>query len=99
MSINVWVLYVYVWGIQCGDDFYISKTINIFKTSVEVPAPFAGKIVEFLVEDGAKVTAKQKLYKLEKDAESGDAAESPKNSEKEQPEEKEKHSEQSIFIK
>uniref|UniRef100_A0A0N4YGJ5 Dihydrolipoyllysine-residue succinyltransferase component of 2-oxoglutarate dehydrogenase complex, mitochondrial n=1 Tax=Nippostrongylus brasiliensis TaxID=27835 RepID=A0A0N4YGJ5_NIPBR len=34
-------------------------------TSVEVPAPQAGTIVELLVEDGAKVTAKQKLYKLE----------------------------------
>jgi pyruvate/2-oxoglutarate dehydrogenase complex dihydrolipoamide acyltransferase (E2) component len=31
-----------------------------------VPSPFSGKIVELLVEDGAKVTAKQKLYKLEK---------------------------------
>ncbi|WKY11038.1 hypothetical protein Q1695_002965 [Nippostrongylus brasiliensis] len=36
-----------------------------FNTSVEVPAPQAGTIVELLVEDGAKVTAKQKLYKLE----------------------------------
>ena len=38
----------------------------VFQTSVEVPAPFSGKIVEFLVEDGSKVTAKQKLYKMEK---------------------------------
>lgn len=36
-----------------------------FQTSVEVPAPQSGTIVELLVEDGAKVTAKQKLYKLE----------------------------------
>ena len=36
-----------------------------------MPAPFEGKIVELLVEDGAKVTARQKLYKLEKGAEAG----------------------------
>lgn len=64
--------------------------IETDKTSVEVPAPFAGKIVEFLVEDGAKVTAKQKIYKLEKGAEGGAAAESPKQPPKEKPEAKEK---------
>lgn len=35
---------------------FLSFFINIrFQTSVEVPAPQAGTIVEFLVEDGAKV--------------------------------------------
>lgn len=36
------------------------------QTSVEVPSPFAGKIVKLLVEDGSKVTAKQIIYQLEK---------------------------------
>lgn len=36
--------------------------IETDKTSVEVPAPQAGTIEELLVENGAKVTAKQKLY-------------------------------------
>uniref|UniRef100_A0A915CSK9 Lipoyl-binding domain-containing protein n=1 Tax=Ditylenchus dipsaci TaxID=166011 RepID=A0A915CSK9_9BILA len=40
--------------------------IETDKTSVEVPAPFSGTIVELLIEDGNKVTAKQKIYKLEK---------------------------------
>ncbi|CAD5231561.1 unnamed protein product [Bursaphelenchus xylophilus] len=49
--------------------------IETDKTSVEVPAPFSGTLVELLVEDGNKVTAKQKLYKLEKGAAgSGSAA-------------------------
>ncbi|CAJ0591771.1 unnamed protein product [Cylicocyclus nassatus] len=39
--------------------------IETDKTSVEVPAPQSGTIVELLVEDGAKVTAKQEIYKLE----------------------------------
>ncbi|RCN49701.1 dihydrolipoyllysine-residue succinyltransferase, E2 component of oxoglutarate dehydrogenase complex [Ancylostoma caninum] len=39
--------------------------IETDKTSVEVPAPQAGTIVELLVEDGAKVTAKQQIYKLQ----------------------------------
>lgn len=33
---------------------------------MEVPAPYPGIIVELLVEDGSKVTAKQDIYKLEK---------------------------------
>lgn len=48
---------------------------------MEVPAPFPGTIVEFLVEDGSKVTAKQKLYKLEK----GDSPSSAASSKKEEP--------------
>ncbi|VDM43032.1 unnamed protein product [Toxocara canis] len=39
--------------------------IETDKTTVEVPAPQSGTIVDLLVEDGSKVTAKQKLYKLE----------------------------------
>ncbi|EYC21216.1 hypothetical protein Y032_0020g61 [Ancylostoma ceylanicum] len=39
--------------------------IETDKTSVEVPAPQSGTIVELLVEDGAKVTAKQQIYKLQ----------------------------------
>ncbi|ETN69963.1 dihydrolipoyllysine-residue succinyltransferase, E2 component of oxoglutarate dehydrogenase complex [Necator americanus] len=39
--------------------------IETDKTSVEVPAPQSGTIVELLVQDGDKVTAKQKLYKLQ----------------------------------
>jgi len=44
----------------------IVAEIETDKTAVEVPAPFSGRITELLVEDGSKVTAKQKLYKLEK---------------------------------
>ena len=40
-----------------------------------MPAPQSGTIVELLVEDGAKVTAKQKLYKLQPGA--GGAAAAP----------------------
>ncbi|KAL3106566.1 hypothetical protein niasHT_016688 [Heterodera trifolii] len=62
------------WNKQVGDfvktDDIVAE-IETDKTSVEVPAPFAGKIVELLVEEGAKVLAKQKLYKLEKGAEGG----------------------------
>lgn len=36
-----------------------------------MPAPFSGKIVKFLVADGEKVTAKQKIYQLDKDASGG----------------------------
>uniref|UniRef100_A0A915D598 Dihydrolipoyllysine-residue succinyltransferase component of 2-oxoglutarate dehydrogenase complex, mitochondrial n=1 Tax=Ditylenchus dipsaci TaxID=166011 RepID=A0A915D598_9BILA len=50
--------------------------IETDKTSVEVPAPFSGIIVELLIEDGNKVTAKQKIYKLEK----GDGASSQASS-------------------
>ncbi|VDN56219.1 unnamed protein product [Dracunculus medinensis] len=39
--------------------------IETDKTAVEVPSPHSGTIVELLVADGSKVTAKQKLYKLE----------------------------------
>uniref|UniRef100_A0A158Q7H8 Dihydrolipoyllysine-residue succinyltransferase component of 2-oxoglutarate dehydrogenase complex, mitochondrial n=1 Tax=Elaeophora elaphi TaxID=1147741 RepID=A0A158Q7H8_9BILA len=39
--------------------------IETDKTTVEVPAPQSGRIVELLVEDGGRVTAYQKLYKLE----------------------------------
>ncbi|EJW80082.1 hypothetical protein WUBG_09009, partial [Wuchereria bancrofti] len=39
--------------------------IETDKTTVEVPSPQSGTIVELLVEDGARVTAHQKLYKLE----------------------------------
>ncbi|CAK5089499.1 unnamed protein product [Meloidogyne enterolobii] len=68
--------------------------IETDKTSVEVPAPFAGKIVEFLVEDGAKVIAKQKIYKMEKGAEGGAAAESPKEKPEVKKEPEEKQAEQ-----
>ncbi|VDK85254.1 unnamed protein product [Litomosoides sigmodontis] len=39
--------------------------IETDKTTVEVPAPHSGTIVELLVKDGDRVTAHQKLYKLE----------------------------------
>ncbi|KAI6199745.1 hypothetical protein M3Y96_00659400 [Aphelenchoides besseyi] len=55
--------------------------IETDKTSVEVPAPFSGTIVELLVADGDKVTAKQKLYKLQK-GEGGAAASSSESTEK-----------------
>ncbi|CAD5225127.1 unnamed protein product [Bursaphelenchus okinawaensis] len=62
--------------------------IETDKTSVEVPAPFPGTLVELLVEDGDKVTAKQKLYKLEKGASGGggggSAAAAPKKEEPKQ---------------
>ncbi|VDO22251.1 unnamed protein product [Haemonchus placei] len=56
------------WIKQKGDfvnEDELVAEIETDKTSVEVPAPQSGTIVELLVEDGAKVTAKQKLYKLE----------------------------------
>lgn len=58
------------WIKQKGDfvkEDELVAEIETDKTSVEVPAPQSGTIVELLVEDGAKVTAKQKLYKLELD--------------------------------
>lgn len=57
------------WMKQKGDFIKtddIVAEIETDKTSVEVPAQFTGTIVELLVEDGSKVVAKQKLYKLEK---------------------------------
>uniref|UniRef100_A0A0M3KCJ8 Dihydrolipoyllysine-residue succinyltransferase component of 2-oxoglutarate dehydrogenase complex, mitochondrial n=1 Tax=Anisakis simplex TaxID=6269 RepID=A0A0M3KCJ8_ANISI len=48
--------------------------IETDKTTVEVPAPQSGTIVDLLVEDGGKVTAKQKLYKLEPGEGGGAAA-------------------------
>ncbi|KAE9421646.1 hypothetical protein Angca_006359, partial [Angiostrongylus cantonensis] len=56
------------WIKQKGDfvnEDELVAEIETDKTSVEVPAPQAGTIVELLVEDGGKVTAKQKLYKLQ----------------------------------
>ncbi|KJH49313.1 dihydrolipoyllysine-residue succinyltransferase, E2 component of oxoglutarate dehydrogenase complex, partial [Dictyocaulus viviparus] len=56
------------WTKKVGDfvnEDELVAEIETDKTSVEVPAPQAGTIVELLVEDGAKVTAKQKLYKLQ----------------------------------
>uniref|UniRef100_A0A1I7XFJ6 Dihydrolipoamide acetyltransferase component of pyruvate dehydrogenase complex n=1 Tax=Heterorhabditis bacteriophora TaxID=37862 RepID=A0A1I7XFJ6_HETBA len=55
--------------------FLVFQSVNTVEyTSVEVPAPQSGTIVELLVEDGSKVTAKQKLYKLQP----GSSGESPK---------------------
>ncbi|KAI1719209.1 2-oxoacid dehydrogenases acyltransferase (catalytic domain) domain-containing protein [Ditylenchus destructor] len=66
------------WMKQKGDfvktDDIVAE-IETDKTAVEVPAQYSGTIVELLVEDGSKVVAKQKLYKLEKgDAPSAGAA-------------------------
>lgn len=51
------------------DDFVnaddVVAEIETDKTTLEVPATQSGKIVELLVEDGGKVVAHQKLYKLE----------------------------------
>lgn len=55
--------------------------IETDKTSVEVPAPFSGTIVELLVQDGEKVVAKQKLYKLEKGEGGASVSASPQKSE------------------
>uniref|UniRef100_A0A183BSQ5 Dihydrolipoamide acetyltransferase component of pyruvate dehydrogenase complex n=1 Tax=Globodera pallida TaxID=36090 RepID=A0A183BSQ5_GLOPA len=69
------------WNKQVGDfvktDEIVAE-IETDKTSVEVPAPFSGKIVELLVEEGGKVTAKQNLYKMEKGENGGTADEGPK---------------------
>uniref|UniRef100_A0A1I7TFJ6 Lipoyl-binding domain-containing protein n=1 Tax=Caenorhabditis tropicalis TaxID=1561998 RepID=A0A1I7TFJ6_9PELO len=59
-------------GDHVNEDELVAE-IETDKTSVEVPAPQAGTIVELLVEDGAKVTAKQKLYKLQPGAGGGSA--------------------------
>lgn len=56
------------WIKQKGDfvnEDELVAEIETDKTSVEVPAPQSGTIVELLVEDGGKVAAKQKLYKLQ----------------------------------
>ncbi|KAJ1373473.1 hypothetical protein KIN20_035878 [Parelaphostrongylus tenuis] len=56
------------WIKQKGDfvkEDELVAEIETDKTSVEVPAPQSGTIVELLVEDGGKVVAKQKLYKLQ----------------------------------
>lgn len=69
------------WIKQVGDSVNedeLVAEIETDKTSVEVPAPQSGVIVEFLVEDGAKVTAKQKLYKLQLGAGGGSAKAAPK---------------------
>lgn len=60
-------------GDHVNEDELVAE-IETDKTSVEVPAPQAGTIVELLVEDGAKVTAKQKLYKLQPGAGGGSSA-------------------------
>lgn len=64
--------------------------IETDKTSVEVPAPFSGTIVELLVPDGEKVVAKQKLYKLQKGEGGGSsaAASQPKDESESKPEDK-----------
>ncbi|KAK0414285.1 hypothetical protein QR680_007248 [Steinernema hermaphroditum] len=76
------------WIKQKGDfvnEDELVAEIETDKTSVEVPAPQAGTIVELMVEDGAKVTAKQKLYKLQPGGEGAaapaPAAEKPKTEE------------------
>ncbi|KHJ89683.1 dihydrolipoyllysine-residue succinyltransferase, E2 component of oxoglutarate dehydrogenase complex [Oesophagostomum dentatum] len=53
--------------------------IETDKTSVEVPAPQAGTIVELLVEDGAKVVAKQEIYKLQPGSAPAGVREIPKS--------------------
>jgi 2-oxoglutarate dehydrogenase E2 component (dihydrolipoamide succinyltransferase) len=79
------------WVKQKGDfvnaDELVAE-IETDKTSVEVPAPFSGTIVELLVPDGEKVVAKQKLYKLQK-GEGGGSSESSSKPEKVEKEEKE----------
>ncbi|KAH7706222.1 Protein DLST-1 [Aphelenchoides avenae] len=84
------------WIKQKGDSVAaddLVAEIETDKTSVEVPAPFAGTIVELLVEDGAKVTAKQKLYKLQRGEGGAAAAEAPaaaaKTEKKEEPKKEE----------
>uniref|UniRef100_A0A0K0FWX4 Dihydrolipoyllysine-residue succinyltransferase component of 2-oxoglutarate dehydrogenase complex, mitochondrial n=1 Tax=Strongyloides venezuelensis TaxID=75913 RepID=A0A0K0FWX4_STRVS len=54
--------------------------IETDKTSVEVPAPRAGTIVKFLVQDGEKVGPKQKLYEL-KPGDASQTASAPKKEE------------------
>ncbi|CAJ0939949.1 unnamed protein product, partial [Mesorhabditis belari] len=65
------------WSKQVGDfvkEDELVAEIETDKTSVEVPAPQSGTIVELLVADGSKVTAKQKLYKLQPGEGGGAAA-------------------------
>ncbi|CAB3396617.1 unnamed protein product [Caenorhabditis bovis] len=72
------------WLKQKGDfvkEDELVAEIETDKTSVEVPAPQAGTIVELLVEDGEKVTAKQKLYKLQPGGDGGQS-EAPKQESK-----------------
>ncbi|CAI5452236.1 unnamed protein product [Caenorhabditis angaria] len=64
-------------GDHVNEDELVAE-IETDKTSVEVPAPQSGTIVELLVEDGSKVTAKQKLYKLQPGAGGGSAPAAPK---------------------
>ncbi|CAD6186749.1 unnamed protein product [Caenorhabditis auriculariae] len=82
------------WIKQKGDfvkEDELVAEIETDKTSVEVPAPQSGTIVELLVEDGAKVTAKQKLYKLEPGSGGGSAAkEEPKKEVKKEEKKEEK---------
>ncbi|GMT11424.1 hypothetical protein PFISCL1PPCAC_2721 [Pristionchus fissidentatus] len=61
-------------GDSVNEDELVAE-IETDKTSVEVPAPASGTIVELLVPDGSKVTAKQKLYKMKPGA--GGAAAPP----------------------
>ncbi|UMM36139.1 hypothetical protein L5515_008436 [Caenorhabditis briggsae] len=68
-------------GDHVNEDELVAE-IETDKTSVEVPAPQAGTIVELLVEDGAKVTAKQKLYKLQPGAGGGSSASPAKDESK-----------------
>ncbi|PAV61812.1 hypothetical protein WR25_26345 [Diploscapter pachys] len=68
------------WIKQKGDfvkEDELVAEIETDKTSVEVPAPQSGTIVELLVEDGSKVTAKQKLYKLQPGSGGGAQAAAP----------------------
>lgn len=51
-------------GDHVNEDELVAE-IETDKTSVEVPAQYSGTIVELLVPDGGKVTAKQKLYRIE----------------------------------
>ncbi|CAJ0568416.1 unnamed protein product, partial [Mesorhabditis spiculigera] len=65
------------WNKQVGDfvkEDEVVAEIETDKTSVECPAPQSGTIVELLVADGSKVTAKQKLYKLQPGEGGGSAA-------------------------
>lgn len=64
--------------------------IETDKTSVEVPAPFSGTIVDLLVADGEKVVAKQKLYKLQKGEGSGAAAASKSENKEPEPKKEDK---------
>ena len=78
-GLNVILLLIFVGSLfsEVGDhvnEDELVAEIETDKTSVEVPAPQAGTIVEFLVEDGAKVAAKQKLYKLKPGAGGGGAS-------------------------